>query len=251
MEFGPEFWTFVAIGVFAQLIDGALGMAFGVIGSTVLMSTGVAPAQASAMVHIAEIFTTAASGISHYVNKNVSWTIVKRIAIPGVIGGIIGSTVLANVDGKAIAPFVNIYLLLMGAFILLRAIRPFAVVDAGRRGMPVIGFAGGTLDAVGGGGWGGLVTSTLIGTGHVPRFVIGSVSLTEFFVTVATSTTLILHLGWGNLAPVIPLVLGGLIAAPFAGLVARVAPTRILMVVVGLLVIGLSAHTLLRYFGML
>jgi len=251
MEFGPEFWTFVAIGVFAQLVDGALGMAFGVIGSTVLMSTGVAPAQASAMIHIAEIFTTAASGISHYVNKNVSWTIVKRIAIPGVLGGIFGATILANIDGKLIAPFVSAYLLLVGVFILVRAIRAFAVVEASRRGMPVIGFAGGTLDAIGGGGWGPLVTSTLIGTGHVPRYVIGSVSLTEFFVTVATSATLVLHIGWADLTPVIPLVLGGLIAAPFAGLIARFAPTRILMVVVGLLVIGLALRSLLRYFGVL
>lgn len=143
MEFGAEFWTFVAIGIFAQLVDGALGMAFGVIGTSVLLATGVAPAQASAMIHIAEIFTTAASGVSHYVNKNVSWTIVKRIAIPGVIGGIVGSTILANVDGKMIAPFVNAYLLLMGLLILVRAYRKFSEVEASRRGMPVIGFTGG------------------------------------------------------------------------------------------------------------
>lgn len=251
MELGAEFWTFVAIGIFAQLVDGALGMAFGVIGTSVLLATGVAPAQASAMIHIAEIFTTAASGVSHYVNKNVSWTIVKRIAIPGVIGGIVGSTVLANLDGKMIAPFVNAYLLLMGLLILVRAYRKFSEVEASRRGMPVIGFTGGALDAIGGGGWGPVVTSTLIGTGHVPRYVIGSVNLTEFFVTVATSATLVLYLGWADLTPVIPLVLGGLIAAPFAGLIARVAPTRILMVVVGLLVVGLAVRALLRYFGML
>lgn len=251
MDFGSDFWTFVAIGIFAQLVDGALGMAFGVIGSSVLMASGVAPAQASAMIHIAEIFTTAASGISHYVNKNVSWSIVKRIALPGVIGGIVGATVLANIDGKKIAPFVSAYLLIIGVIIVIRALRAFAVVDPSRRGMPAIGFAGGTLDAVGGGGWGPVVTSTLIGTGHVPRYVIGSVNLTEFFVTVATSATLILHLGWGDLSPVVPLILGGLIAAPFAGLIARVAPTRILMVVVGLLVIGLATRSLLRYFGML
>lgn len=251
MDFGSDFWTFVAIGIFAQLVDGALGMAFGVIGSSVLMASGVAPAQASAMIHIAEIFTTAASGISHYVNKNVSWSIVKRIALPGVIGGIVGATVLANIDGKKIAPFVSTYLLIIGVIIVIRALRAFAVVDPSRRGMPAIGFAGGTLDAVGGGGWGPVVTSTLIGTGHVPRYVIGSVNLSEFFVTVATSATLILHLGWGDLSPVVPLILGGLIAAPFAGLIARVAPTRILMVVVGLLVIGLATRSLLRYFGML
>lgn len=251
MELGTDFWIFLAIGIFAQLVDGALGMAFGVIGTTVLMSTGVAPAQASAMIHIAEIFTTAASGVSHYLNKNVSWTIVKRIALPGVIGGIIGATVLANIDGKTIAPFVNAYLLLVGLIILVRAARLLVPAEPSRRGMPVIGFAGGTLDAIGGGGWGPLVTSTLIGTGHVPRYVIGSVNLTEFFVTVATSATFILHLGWAELSPVIPLILGGLIAAPFAGFAARLAPTRALMIVVGLLVIGLALRSLLRYFGML
>lgn len=251
MEFGADFWTFVAIGVFAQLIDGALGMAFGVIGSSVLMATGVAPAQASAMIYIAEIFTTAASGASHVAAKNVSWTIVKRIAVPGVVGGIVGATVLSNVDGKAIAPFVNGYLLLIGLLILVRGFRKFGEVEASRRGMPAIGFAGGTLDAMGGGGWGPVVTSTLIGTGHVPRYVIGSVSLTEFFVTVATSATFIVSIGIADLSPVVPLILGGLVAAPFAGLIARVAPTRLLMVVVGLLVVGLAVRSLLRYFGML
>lgn len=251
MEFGAEFWTFLAIGIFAQLVDGALGMAFGVIGSSVLMATGVTPAHASAMIHIAEIFTTAASGTSHFVAKNISWTIVKRIAVPGVIGGIAGATILSNIDGKSIAPFVNAYLLFIGVIILIRAARAFAVVEPSQRGMPLIGFAGGTLDAIGGGGWGPLVTSTLIGTGHVPRYVIGSVSLTEFFVTVATSATFILSIGLADLTPVIPLILGGLIAAPFAGFAARIAPTRILMAVVGLLVIGLAVRSLLRYFGML
>lgn len=251
MEFGADFWTFVAIGLFAQLVDGALGMAFGVIGASTLMAAGVAPAQASAMIHIAEIFTTAASGVSHVVAKNVSWTIVKRIAVPGVVGGIAGATVLSNVEGKTIAPFVNGYLLLMGVLILVRGFRTFSQVEASRRGMPAIGFAGGALDAMGGGGWGPVVTSTLIGTGHVPRYVIGSVSVTEFFVTVATSATFIVSIGVADLSPVVPLILGGLIAAPFAGLIARIAPTRILMVVVGLLVIGLAVRSLLRYFGML
>ncbi len=121
--------------------------------------------------------------------------IVRRIAIPGVIGGILGATILANVDGKLIAPFVTVYLALMGVLILARALRAFAIGRAEQRGMPVIGFGGGMLDAIGGGGWGPIVTSTLVGTGHVPRFVIGSVNLTEFFVTVATSVTLIISLG--------------------------------------------------------
>ena len=153
------------------------------------------------MVHIAEIFTTAASGASHWWHRNIDWSIVKRIAIPGVIGGILGATILANVDGKVIAPFVTIYLALMGVLILARALRAFATVEPSKRGMPAVGFGGGMLDAIGGGGWGPIVTSTLVGTGHVPRYVIGSVNLTEFFVTVVTSVTLILSLGLADLAP--------------------------------------------------
>ena len=114
-------WLFFAVGVGAQLVDGALGMAFGVTATTVLLSFGVAPAQASAMVHIAEIFTTAASGASHWAQRNVDWGIVKRLAIPGIVGGAIGATLLSNIDGKVIAPFVTVYLAIMGVVILLKA----------------------------------------------------------------------------------------------------------------------------------
>ena len=118
-----EFWLlFFFVGLFAQLVDGALGMAFGVAATTVMLSFGTAPAQASAMVHIAEIFTTAASGASHWWHRNVDWTIVRRIAIPGTTGGILGATLLSNVDGEMIAPFVTVYLALMGVLILARAI---------------------------------------------------------------------------------------------------------------------------------
>ena len=172
----------------------------------------------SAMVHIAEIFTTAASGASHWWHRNVDWTIVRRIAIPGTIGGILGATLLSNVDGKVIAPFVTVYLALMGVLILARAIRKFTTVEPTQRGMLVVGFSGGVLDAVGGGGWGPIVTSTLVGAGHVPRYVVGSVNLTEFFVTLATSATFIVTLGLADLAPVISLVFGGLVSAPFDSL---------------------------------
>lgn len=242
-------WLFFFVGLLAQLVDGALGMAFGVTATTVMLSFGTSPAQASAMVHIAEIFTTAASGASHWWHRNVDWSIVKRIAIPGVIGGILGATILVNVDGKLIAPFVAVYLALMGMLILARALRAFATVEPSKRGMAVIGFGGGILDAIGGGGWGPIVTSTLVGTGHVPRFVIGSVSLTEFFVTVATSATLILSLGLSDLAPVIPLVLGGLVSAPFAGYLVKIVSTRILMLLVGGLILLLSLRSLFRLIG--
>ena len=121
-----SWWLFFFVGLLAQLVDGALGMAFGVTATTVMLSSASSPAQASAMIHIAEIFTTAASGASHWWHRNIDWAIVKRIAIPGVIGGILGATMLANVDGKVIAPFVTIYLALMGVLILARALRAFA-----------------------------------------------------------------------------------------------------------------------------
>ena len=244
-------WLFFVVGLLAQLVDGALGMAFGVTATTVMLSFGTAPAQASAMVHIAEIFTTAASGASHWWHRNVDWAIARRIAVPGVVGGVLGATVLANVDGKFIAPFVTVYLALMGVLILARALRAFATVEPSRRGMPAIGFVGGLLDAIGGGGWGPIVTSTLVGTGHVPRYVIGSVNLTEFFVTVATSMTLIVTLGMADLAPVIPLVLGGLVSAPFAGYLVKIVSARWLMLMVGTLILLLSLRALLRLFGWL
>ena len=245
-----DWWLYFLVGVLAQAVDGALGMAFGVTASTFLMTLGVSPLKASAMVHIAEIFTTAASGASHWAQRNVDWSIVKRLALPGTIGGAIGATILANVDGKVIAPFVSLYLAVIALVILYRALRPKLDDYAPNwRGMPVIGFFGGVLDAIGGGGWGPVVTSSLIGSGHAPRFVIGSVNLTEFFVTVVTSIALITSIGLTDLYPVIPLVLGGLVTAPFAGYLVRIVPTRPLMLLVGCLVLFLSGRSLLKWAG--
>ena len=246
-----EWWLFFAVGLVAQLIDGALGMAFGVTATTFMLSFGTSPVQASAMVHIAEIFTTAASGASHFAHRNIDWTIVKRIAVPGTIGGILGATVLVNIDGKVIAPFVAAYLAFLGVVILVRAWNMFTPPQPQQRGMPVLGFVGGVLDAIGGGGWGPIVTSTLIGHGHVPRLVIGSVNLTEFFVTIASSATFVLTLGFADLVPVIPLILGGLVSAPFAGYLTRIAPTRLLMVLVGCVILFLSLRSLLKFVGWL
>ena len=246
-----EWWLFFAVGLMAQLIDGALGMAFGVTATTFMLSFGISPVQASAMVHIAEIFTTAASGASHFAHRNVDWAIVKRIAIPGTIGGILGATVLVNVDGKVVAPFVAAYLALLGVVILVRAWNTFTPPQPQQRGMPVLGFVGGVLDAIGGGGWGPIVTSTLIGQGHVPRLVIGRVNLAEFFVTIASSAAFVLTLGFADLVPVILLILGGLVSAPFAGYLTRIAPTRLLMVLVGCVILFLSLRSLLKFVGWL
>jgi uncharacterized protein len=246
-----SWWLFFCVGLLAQLVDGALGMAFGVTATTVMLSFGVSPAHASAMTHIAEIFTTAASGASHWWHRNIDWGIVRRIALPGVVGGAIGATVLANADGKVITPLVTVYLALMGLVILARALRAFPVVESTKRSMPAVGFIGGVLDAIGGGGWGPVVTSTLIGGGHVPRTVIGSVNLTEFFVTVVTSLTLVISLGTADLSPVIPLILGGLIVAPFAGYVVRIVPARWMMLAVAILVLILSGRGILKLVGWL
>ncbi|MFN3348332.1 sulfite exporter TauE/SafE family protein [Pseudorhodoplanes sp.] len=244
-------WLFFAVGMGAQLVDGALGMAFGVTATTFLLSFGVAPAQASAMVHIAEIFTTAASGASHWAQRNIDWAIVKRLAIPGTVGGAIGATVLSNVDGKIILPFITLYLAIMGLIILFKAVRLALEMTPNWRGVPVVGFFGGLLDAIGGGGWGPIVTSTLIGGGHAPRFVIGSVNLTEFLVTVVTSAAFAVSLGFMDILPVIPFILGGLIVAPFAGYLTRIIPARILMAMVGCLILGLSLRSLLKLAGWL
>ena len=145
---------FFFVGLFAQLVDGALGMAFGVTAHDRHAELRHSAGAGERHGHIAEFFTPAASGASHWWHRKVDWTIVRRIAIPGATGGILGATVLSKVDGKMIAPFVTVYLALMGVLILARAMRRFATVEPTRRGMPVIGFSGGVLDAIGGGGWG-------------------------------------------------------------------------------------------------
>jgi uncharacterized membrane protein YfcA len=239
-------WTYFLVGMAAQLVDGALGMAFGVTATSLMLSFGTAPATASAITHIAEVFTTGASGASHYFNRNIDWTLVRRLAIPGVIGGIIGATILSHIDGKTIAPFVAGYLVIMGLVILVRALRGASTGTADGRGMSVTGFAGGLLDAIGGGGWGPIVTSTLIGRGHPPRQVIGSANLTEFLVTVTISATFIVTLGWTEMRTALGLLVGGVLAAPLGGWLVKRLPTRMLMIAVGLLVIATSLYRLLR-----
>lgn len=234
-------WTvFLLAGFVAQLIDGSLGMAFGVSATTLMLSFGVAPAQASAMVHIAEVFTTGASGLSHIAHRNVDWSLVRRLAIPGAIGGIAGATVLSNVDGHLIRPFVVAYLAVMGAIIVVKAVRKALPEAKPVKGVGLLGLVGGFLDAIGGGGWGPIVTSTLIGRGQVPRMAIGSVNTTEFVVTTCTSTAFIVSLGMIDLGALAWLVIGGLLAAPIGGYLAKKVPTRPLMLAVGCIVIGLS-----------
>jgi uncharacterized protein len=243
-----EFLILLAIGFVAQIVDGALGMAYGVISSSAMLTLGLPPAQASAVAHTAEIFTTAASGASHLYFKNVDWRLVIRLGIAGVIGAVLGAWVLSNIDGEKARPFVAAYLLAISVLILIKAARRAPVKDPEFKIAPPLGLVGGFLDASGGGGWGPVVTSTLIGSGQAPRTVVGSVNVTEFFVTTAAATTFFVTLGAAPLYELAALILGGVIAAPFGGWIVKHISPRHLMTMVGVLVMLLAFWQLARYF---
>ena len=235
---------FIAVGFAAQVVDGALGMAFGLINSTILVSVmGVSPAVASASVHAVETFTTAASGTSHVLHRNVNWRLFLRLVIPGVIGGVLGAYVLSSIDAGVAKPFVMAYLACIGLYLLFRAWRG----DVPRREPRVIeplGLVGGFLDAAGGGGWGPVVTSNLLIQGTEPRQTIGSVNTAEFFLTSTVSATFLYTMGWAAFTlATIGLLIGGLAAAPLGGMLARRVPARPLMAFVGLLLTLTSAWT--------
>jgi len=234
---------FVAVGFVAQLIDGAMGMAYGVTSTTFLLSLGVPPALASAGVHTAEVFTTLVSGLSHWRFGNVNWTLVKRLVIPGVLGGALGAYVLSSVPASAIKPYVAGYLLIMGVVIIFRAFRRVREREVHTKLIPLAA-VGGFFDAIGGGGWGPIVTSTLVARGNNPRFTIGSVNLTEFFVTLAEAGTFFALIGLGNWQIIVGLVIGGGLAAPLAAYVCRKLPTRALLLLVGMAIVALQIRNL-------
>jgi len=241
-----ELLAVVGIGFVAQVIDGALGMAFGVVSTSAMLALGMPPAQASAVVHTAEIFTTGASAASHIYHRNVDWRLVTRLGIAGVAGAVLGAWVLSNLDASFVRPYIAAYLLLVGIFILLKAWRLAPARDAPGPWVGPIGFVAGFLDASGGGGWGPVATSTLIGSGHTPRMVVGSVNTTEFFVTVAAATTFFVELGASPWRELFALVIGGMLAAPLGGWAVKHFSPRVLMVAVGCLVIALSAWQIAR-----
>lgn len=236
---------FIVIGFGAQIIDGALGMAFGVITTSSLLAFGVPPVTASALTHVTEIFTTAASGTSHAVQRNVDWRLVAKLAPAGMIGGAIGAFTLANIDAGAVEPFVAIYLMAIGVYILFKAFRPLWPRDVRDGLVPVIGLGGGILDAMGGGGWGPIVTTSLVGRGHETKKVIGSTSLTEFLVTLVISITFVLAIGWTEIANAIGLIIGGVLAAPFGAILVKRIPVRPLMVGVAIVIIVTSGMRLI------
>jgi hypothetical protein len=253
------FLLFVLVGVLAQSVDGALGMAYGVVSTTVLLAIGVPPAAASASVHTAEIFTTAASGASHAYHRNITWSLWLPLVIAGMIGGSIGAYVLSGVDGDMIKPFILAYLAILGLWIVLRGLKDIKPRHIRSFWGAPLGLVGGFMDAIGGGGWGPTATTALVGAGKDPRQAIGTVNSAEFFVTLAISATFFWALVTGHwqdagaigdyAVAVGGLILGGLIAAPFAGWIAKRVPTRILTFLVGGLIILLATYQALQMAG--
>jgi uncharacterized membrane protein YfcA len=239
---------YIIVGFVAQLIDGSMGMAYGVSASTFLISVGIPPAAASASLHTAEIFTTAVSGFSHFRFGNVDKQLFKKLIIPGVLGGIMGAYLLVSIPAKIIKPVVAVYLLIIGLVILMKAIRN---QNAQAQETPIIalGLVGGFMDAAGGGGWGPIVTSTLLARGNHPRFTIGSVNASEFFVTTAEVATFIVTIGLVHWDVIIGLIVGGVVAAPFGAYLCKRINPRTMMIIVGLLIISLSARTIVLALG--
>ena len=237
---------FILIGFAAQLIDGALGMAFGQISSTLLITMGVPPAATSAGVHIAETFTTAVSGISHVAHRNVDWRLFFRIAIPGVFGGILGAYVLTQLNANTAKPYVLAYLTALGLYLFYRGVM-HRHTERRPKIVEPLGLAGGFLDAAGGGGWGAIVTTNLLVQGSNPRKTIGTVNTAEFFLTVTISATFIATLGWAAFTmATVGLLIGGVVAAPFGAWIAkRVNPDR-LLTFVGAVVTLTSSYGLYR-----
>jgi len=245
MELGDQFLLFVLIGLLAQLVDGALGMAFGLISSTVLLSLGVPPVAVSASVHTAEVFTTGASGVSHLVMGNIDRRLFLRLALPGMFGGVLGAYVLTQLPGDLVRPFIYAYLLVLSLLILLRAAGRWVPREQVRR-VPLLGFVAGFLDASGGGGWGPVATSTLLAHGGEARTTIGSVNAAEFLVTLAVSLTFLISTGIQHLDVVLGLLVGGMVAAPLAALFVRHVRERWVLLAVGILVMGISLYQIGR-----
>lgn len=238
---------FIAVGFGAQIVDGALGMAFGVICNVLLVAVmGVAPARASANVHIVETFTTAVSGISHALHGNIDRRLFLRLLLPGIVGGVTGAYLLTSIDASVVKPYVLGYLVAVGIYLLVRGL--MAPPRAGKpRIVEPLGVIGGFLDAAGGGGWGPIVTSNLLVQGVEPRKVVGTVNSVEFFLTLTVSAAFIYHLGWKDFAvATLGLLIGGVLAAPLGALIAKRIPTRTLLMLVGVVLTITSGYGFVR-----
>jgi hypothetical protein len=241
LELNENFFYYVLGGFVAQMIDGALGMAYGVTAATFLLTLGVPPSAVSASVHTSEIFTSGVSGYMHLKFGNVNSKLFKKILFPGVLGAIAGAYLLSSFEQYIyiIKPLVAVYTLILGILIIQKALKK----RVEKRPITKIGWlalAGGTLDSIGGGGWGPIVTSTLIARGRHPKYTIGSVNLAEFFVSLASSVTFISIIGFSHWQVVLGLILGGMVSAPIAANLSRRLPIKTMMIMVGTIVVIVS-----------
>lgn len=246
INFDSTFFFFILAGFVAQLIDGALGMAYGVSCTTLLLSLGIPPKLASASVHTSEIFTTGVSGLSHIRFNNLDKKLFYKIVFTGVIGASLGAYLLADLlDGSLVKPYISVYLVFLGGYLVYKAIRRKSDAKPKTKYAPVLALFGGLFDAIGGGGWGPIVTSNLLSQGHNPRKTIGTVNTAEFFVTYFATVVFIFILGVQHLDIVLGLVIGGVISAPVGAYVASKVNPKILMILVGVLVVITSTYSLL------
>lgn len=238
-------FLYILAGFTAQMIDGALGMAYGVTATTFLLSFGITPAASSASVHASEVFTSGVSGLMHLKFGNVNNKLFKSLLIPGVIGAILGAYILSSFEqyNYIIKPLVSSYTLILGVIIIFKALQKDKVRQRIKRIFP-LAMVGGFLDSIGGGGWGPIVSSTLIARGRNPRYTIGSVNLAEFFIALSSSLTFVTIIGLTHWTIIAGLIIGGVIAAPIAAYIANKIPTKSIMILVGIVVIILSLKRL-------
>ena len=237
-----DFWIYLLVGFAAQIVDGAIGMAFGVISTSLLLASGIAPAPASAAVRLAKIFTGAASGYAHWRIGNVDRVLCRRLVLPGMVGGAIGALGVGYAPADIARPLLAFYLLAMGLILVGKGLRQVTLRGDDKR-IGILGFVGGLVDAMGG-GWGPVVTSTLMAKGHEPRLAIGTANLAEFFIAMVQSAVFFAILGLVHLPIVAALVIGGVAAAPLAARLTKILPPRALILAVGGLVSALSLYNL-------
>lgn len=245
---GPDFLLFVLGGFIAQMIDGSLGMAYGVSATSFLLSFGVSPAASSASVHTAEIFTSGVSGLTHLRFQNVNKKLFKSLLIPGMLGAVAGAYILFSLEeyNYLIRPLVAVYTLVLGLAIIRKAVLMQIRKRRKTKNVPALAAFGGFMDSIGGGGWGPIVSTTLIARGRHPRYTIGSVNLAEFFVSFASSLTFFATIGLSHIQIIVGLILGGIIAAPIAASITRKLPVKRMMILVGIVVILVSIRLLVK-----
>src|SRR5690606_27609262 len=238
------FFMFLLAGFLAQIVDGALGMAYGVTSNSLLLSFGLSPKLASAAVHTAEVFTTGVSGLSHIRFGNFHKALFLKLVIPGVISSSIGAYLLGSViDGAVIKPYINVYLMFLGIVILYKAILKRITKENNLKHAGIYAVFGGILDAIGGGGWGPIVTSNLIRQGNQPNIIIGTVNTAEFFVTFFSAGILIYFTGISSWQIILGLIIGGTLAAPFGAYIVKLVPPKTMMIAVGILIIITSMYS--------